>query len=540
MTIPTVSELKNKASGSGFYMPFKTLMMWACSIFLIMLFLGLLVSYFLINNREKNLYNDIQNRMEIITQNKSELVQAWATNLQNTGSHIANADVIRLFASESNMVLTENRKELSNSIHKQASYFQVTMDEYVRQNKLANAYIVGKQNEVFLKSSSAAGLTSTYRKYVEHVLETGKTFIAPFTIEDGEIVTIIARPIFSFDTINIKPRAIATLVSSFVVTDHVLHFLKDGPLNEPGEQTFILQDNFGVMQYIALSNSVPTLYSINGNKIESILVDKRSSDEFDYGRSMISNNDLFATTSYVYDTPFVVMQEYDKKSALLPLKQYSMGIHSTMLLIIVVISAFVLLMLNYVVNSRNKNRVNHQQQVLNALVKSVEIRDPYLSGHHARVAKISLDIANQMRLSIPERSTLYYSAMLSGIGKIFVPRNILTKPGKLTNAETLKLREHINFAMEVLGDMEFEFPIAEVIEQMYERIDGSGYPNSKQGAEINFLSRILGAADVYCALTKPRAYRDAMPVEKALEIMAEEQDKFDKGVVGVLKTIKEA
>ena len=538
--MPTVEDLKYKPKGSSFYMPMPAFTRWATAVFLTMLFLGMLLSHLLVNHKENSLYLDIQNRIEILTQNKTELIQAWTSNLNKAGAHISNADVIRLFVSENDLVLQGNKKIVSQSLADQATYFQVTMDEYVRQNKMASAYVAGRGGEVFIKSSSAAALTSSAKKYVDHVLETGKEYISPLTIENGEILATVVRPIYALDTLNEVPNTVGVLLSNFVVTEDVLHFLKQGDLNKAGEKTHILQNNLGVMQYVALSNNIPTLYTIQANKVDRTIVGTRSHEDFTFSKSMVSEDDVFSATSYVFDTPFIVLQEYNKKAALVTLKEYSLDIHSMMILTIVVISSLVLLMLNYVMNARNRNRVNHQQQVLNALVKAVEIRDPYLSGHHARVARISLDIANQMRLSIPERSTLYYAAMLSGIGKIFISRKILMKPSKLTVAETETLRRHIDHAMEVLGDMEFEFPIAEVIEQMYERIDGTGYPNSKQGAEINFLSRILGACDVYCALTKPRAYREAMSVKKALEVMDEEADKYDKGVMGVLRTIQES
>ena len=173
------------------------------------------------------------------------------------------------------------------------------------------------------------------------------------------------------------------------------------------------------MEYISFENGKPTLYSIKANKIDQMLVGNREKDEFDYGKSIIADKDVFATTAYVHGTPFTIMLEYDKTAALQPLSEHSAGVHGFMLLTIVVVSALILLLINYLLSTRNKYRVNHQQQVLNALVKSVEIRDPYLSGHHDRVARTALRVANQMRLSIPERSTLYYAAMLSGIGKIY-------------------------------------------------------------------------------------------------------------------------
>lgn len=539
---PSVTELKSQPKGINFYLSFKSLLSWGSVIFFGMLAVGLLLSYILINSQEKSLYSDIQDRMEVMAQDRAELILSWAKALKGAGSHIANADVIRLFAAENALAYeegNENKTDISEALQGQAKYFQITIDEYVRQNNLASAYVVGSNGQTFLQSKASAALTSTQKKYVDHVLQTGKTFISPLKVEGQQILTIVVKPIRALDHLAEQPKTVATLVSTFVVTDHIVHFLKPGPLSKPGESTHLLQNNLGVMEYIAFNNGSPTLYSIKANKVDQLLIGKRTESEFNYSKSMLSDEDVFAATAYVHGTPFILMQEYNKKVALQPLVESSTSVHGFMLLTIIVVSALVLLLINYLLSTRNKYRVNHQQQVLNALVKSVEIRDPYLSGHHDRVARTALRVANQMRLSIPERSTLYYSAMLSGVGKIFIPRKILSKPGKLTAPELKVLRGHINHAMEVLQDMDFDLPIAQVIEQMYERIDGTGYPNKKKGADINFLSRILGACDVYCALTKPRAYRDAMSIEDAIKIMEKEKDKYDKGVMGVIRQIAE-
>jgi HD-GYP domain-containing protein (c-di-GMP phosphodiesterase class II) len=539
---PSVTELKSQPTGSTFYMSFKSILNWGSVVFFGMLIIGLFLSFLLVNSREKNLYEDIQSRLEIMTQEKSGLIQAWSNTLKNAGSHIADADVMRLFAVENKMAYDPNsdkNSEILKSIKGQSRYFQVSIDEYVRQNNLVSAYVVGSQGHVFLKSSASAGLTNVPKKYVDYVLENNETFISPLQVEGEQILTVVVKPIRELDHLNAKPKAVAALISTFIVTNQIVHFLKEGPLSKPGEASYILQNNLGVMQYIAFNNDNPTLFSIKTNKVDQMLVGERSRNDFHYGKSMLFDDDVFATTAYVHGTPFIFMQEYKKGAALKPLSEHSMSIHGFMLLTIVVVSALVLLLINYLLSTRNRYRVNHQQQVLNALVKSVEIRDPYLSGHHARVARNALHIANQMRLSIPERSTLYYAAMLSGIGKIFIPRKILSKPSALTPAELKILRGHIGHAMEVLEDMDFDLPIAEVIEQMYERIDGTGYPHHKKGSDINFLSRILGACDVYCALTKPRAYREAMSVEEAIKVMEKEEDKYDKGVMGVIKQIAE-
>jgi len=170
---PSVTELKSQPKGTNFYMSFKSMISWGSMVFFSMLLVGLALSYALVHSREKDLYSDIQSRLEIMTQDKSDLVQSWAKALKSAGAHIAKADVIRLFASENALAIeegTDQNPEISESIKGQAKYFQITIDEYVRQNHLASAYVVGKDGRTFLQSTASAGLTNTQKKYVDHVL----------------------------------------------------------------------------------------------------------------------------------------------------------------------------------------------------------------------------------------------------------------------------------------------------------------------------------------------------------------------------------
>lgn len=535
-TTPTVNDLKNMSSATSFYLSPHSLIRWGLVIFGVMLTIGIILSLMLTSTRENIMFEDVKNRIEIVAQDKAELAQAWVSKLQESGKHITESDVMRLFAIDSQGAT--KKESLKKALAEQRKYFQISMNEYVRQNDLASAHIVNRDGIIVIASQSAAALNAEQLKYVQNVVDSGKDFISPFSVVDGEVVTVVAKPIFDMSGKEDGSSVSAVLVSTFVVTNKVLHFLKDSSLTKAGEKTYLLQDNAGVMQYLALNNDKATLYSIVNNNVDDTLVGERALVDFTYSKSMLDDDEVFAATSYVFDTPFIFLQEIEKSTAFADVNRYAYTVNAIMLLIVISVSGLGLLLVNFIIGIRNKYRVNHQQQVLDALVKAVEIRDPYLGGHHERVARTALEVANKMRLSIPERSTLYYAAMLSGIGKIFVSRKILTKETALTEVERKKLQEHISFAMEVLGDMDFDLPVAEVIEQMYERIDGTGYPHSKEGADINFLSRILGACDVYCALTKPRAYRDAMPVDKALKVMDEEKDKYDKGVMGVIKALK--
>src|SRR5207247_1081200 len=131
----------------------------------------------------------------------------------------------------------------------------------------------------------------------------------------------------------------------------------------------------------------------------------------------------------------------------------------------------------HLMGQRNKTRVKLLGQTMEALVRVVEARDPYLAGHHARVARLAVQVGNNMHLGVGERATLYYAAQLAAVGRLLVPRNVLAKKARLTGAERKDLEGHISHAVTILGDLDFDLPIVEVIGQMYEREDGSGHPN---------------------------------------------------------------
>jgi len=184
-----------------------------------------------------------------------------------------------------------------------------------------------------------------------------------------------------------------------------------------------------------------------------------------------------------------------------------------------------------------RDRERAVRQMVDALIRAIELRDPFLVGHTRRLRGYALDVGR--RLDLPERdlTTLDLAASLCQIGKIFVPDEILTKPDRHTEAEAEVMRSHVTHALEVLGPIDFDLPVDRVIGEMYERLDGSGYPRGLAGAQIGLLARILGAVDVFCALTAPRAYRDKIGPDKALEHLAAHAHLFDIVVTSVLADV---
>ncbi len=173
-----------------------------------------------------------------------------------------------------------------------------------------------------------------------------------------------------------------------------------------------------------------------------------------------------------------------------------------------------------------------------AMSKIVESRDPYTAGHEQQVAKIACTIARNMSLPNVQIEAIRIAGSLHDIGKIAVPSEILTKPGRLNKLEMEMVKTHAQNAYDILKTIEFPFPIAKIILQHHERIDGSGYPQGLKGEEILLEARIIGVADVLEAMSSHRPYRPTLGIESAMaEITKNRGILYDADVVDVCSRI---
>jgi PAS domain S-box-containing protein len=152
-----------------------------------------------------------------------------------------------------------------------------------------------------------------------------------------------------------------------------------------------------------------------------------------------------------------------------------------------------------------------------AVALMVESKDPYTAGHQRRVADLSRAIAREMGLSQERIESLRVAGTIHDIGKVSVPAEILAMPRKLTNLEYSLIQTHAQSGYDILKDIEFPWPIARMVLEHHERMNGSGYPNGLTGEQILLESRILAVADVVEAMATHRPYRSALGLDKALE-----------------------
>ncbi|MDL2266949.1 PAS domain-containing protein [Desulfovibrio sp. OttesenSCG-928-G15] len=177
------------------------------------------------------------------------------------------------------------------------------------------------------------------------------------------------------------------------------------------------------------------------------------------------------------------------------------------------------------------------QQTIDALVRAIEEADPFLGGHSRIMGGLASLLAKQLRLSDRDTATIEAAANLSQVGKMFVPRDILLKPGALTPEEKVEMERHVEHARNVLKDIEFDLPVVDAICQMNERLDGKGYPEGLSGDEISVYARVMAVANAFAAMAKPRSYRPALPVEEIMKILESQEGSYDPKVVAALREV---
>ncbi|OIO03538.1 MAG: hypothetical protein AUJ49_04335 [Desulfovibrionaceae bacterium CG1_02_65_16] len=164
----------------------------------------------------------------------------------------------------------------------------------------------------------------------------------------------------------------------------------------------------------------------------------------------------------------------------------------------------------------------------------VEARDPYLAGHQQRVTALALTIGQEMGLTGDDLETLRVAGLLHDIGKVYVPTDLLSRPGILRQEELSVIQMHPEVGYEILKHLDQDWPVAVIVRQHHERMDGSGYPQGLDGRFIAQGARILAVADVVDAMCSQRPYRSSLGITKALEEIERNRGRlYDERVAGI-------
>ena len=172
------------------------------------------------------------------------------------------------------------------------------------------------------------------------------------------------------------------------------------------------------------------------------------------------------------------------------------------------------------------------ERTVEAVASTVEARDPYTAGHEERVAALAVAIARDIDLTEPQIDGIKFAGIVHDVGKVRIPAEILTKPGRLFREEIDLIKTHARAGYDILKDVQLPWPVATIVLQHHERIDGSGYPNGTKGDELLIESKIVTVADVVESMSYPRPYRMALGLDAALaEIQRGRGQWYDSAVV---------
>jgi len=196
------------------------------------------------------------------------------------------------------------------------------------------------------------------------------------------------------------------------------------------------------------------------------------------------------------------------------------------------------------VRARDALQKSHEQLLvslhgtISAICKAVEARDPYTAGHQKRVAQLAHCIAQEIGLDMDRIDGLRMGATIHDIGKIHLPAEILSKPTRLTEMEFELIKSHCKVGYDILKDIVFPWPVADIAHQHHERLDGSGYPQGLKGDEICLEARIVAVADVVEAMSSHRPYRPALGIDAALEEIKTHRGRwFEPDIVDACLTL---
>lgn len=184
-----------------------------------------------------------------------------------------------------------------------------------------------------------------------------------------------------------------------------------------------------------------------------------------------------------------------------------------------------------------KRQEQAKAKTVEALVKAIELTDPYLAGQSRFMGRLAVEVTKAMNASDRDTATVETAANLSQIGKLFIDRHLLFKKEALTEEERLQVKEHVQHAAKILKDIDFGLPVYEAVFQMNELLDGRGYPQGLHSEQISFPAKVLSVANSFCAMVQPRAYRAARSVDDAISILESSEGSYDQKIVAALKEV---
>ncbi len=521
-------------------------------IILVVVSIGLVVVYKITEGNKYRIISEWSNRLTVIADARADNVEAALdVKIQQLNDLVDQASLsLYLTTYISHQVddvsIAAMRGHVQNLLRLSAMRMIVDNKAIFSTKKESGIAVVGLDNRILVSTEGLNVGISRYIKETEMAYASGEVqIINLFVGKNKALIYGLVAPVLKFQNIGSKSYVGAVVLFLSPQSD-LFSLLKDTQYRAESFESLLVTRNArqliyfnplkvgaGIFKQVSNRPSLASAYAIRYPGTTKIQTD-------------YNGEEVLVTARKINRSPWWLVQKVSI-AEVLSIENKNQN-YIIALFLMSVLSAFsavfvIILLIRQHLSRLNLNKLSQQnnsfdgrnQGVINALVKAADAHDPYCANHSKKTRDVAIAIANEMGLDGPQLASLEVAAILANIGKLQVPKKILIKKQPLTEGESKKLKEHVEIAVDMLSDVEFEGPVLDIIAQKNECLDGSGYPKGLNRDEIIIESRILSVANSFVAMISARAYRNGLKTNDVLEeLLAKSEIRYDKQVVTAL------
>jgi hypothetical protein len=497
--------------------------------------------YYSLREFRGDLIGDLRVQAQIISHGKMDTLSTWIDSKADLGGQLSNNTFVQLLAAEYSQAT--NGGSVQAALSEQLPYINRAFDLFIEQNELRGAYLFSSDGVAIASAISSPPITEYLREAVRQTA--GRSDIKVLNFRSGAkgVVLDFLTPVYGPQFIGseedrpVKAILLVTVPANDIVEDTLSSQLHP----ELRQSTYLLQRGdpaSGRQQEMVGSTSVDAVENVRAGT-------EGAGENFLKTGSVASNTIVYSYLVIPEDFQWRIVFEANTDVIEVPFSRY-------LYIGLALAGLFALLMFTATMALGWRDRVNHIDALskefrrlqalkdkminnsLRILIQAVEKRHQNLSGHSMSLAHLTKGTAAELGLTSRQQSELEQASLLSQICKSDLPKEIFDSRKRLDKEQKQLLRSRIADSLSKVAVLDLDDAVRQAIKQVFERLDGSGFPNGLKGDQIPVLSRILSTGDVFVARLSPRAYRETITAQECIEVFRANPDKYDQEVVGAL------
>ena len=498
-------------------------------------------AYYSLREFRGELIRDLRVQAQIISRGKTDTLATWINSKVDLGGQLSDNPFVQLLAAEYSQVADGGR--IQAAISEQLPYINRAFDRFVEQNELRGAYLFSSDGVAIASAIASPPITEDLRDAVRQTAGRSDIRVLNFRADEKRVVLDFLTPVYGPQFVGsaVDRPVKAVLLVTVPADDIVSEILSSQPYPDLKQSTNLLQRGdpaSGRQQESVGPTSVDAVQNIRAGT-------EGAGENFLRVRSVASDAVVYSYLVVPKDFQWRIVFEAKTDVIEVPFSRY---LYTGLALA----GLFALLIFTATMTLGWRDRVNHIDAVskefrrlqelkdkminksLQVLIQAVEERHQDLSGHSMNLARLTKGTAAELGLSPRQQSELEQASLLSQICKSDLPKEIFDSNKRLDKEQKQILRSHIAASLSNVAVLDLDDAVRQAIKQVFERLDGSGFPNGLKGDQIPLISRILSTGDVFVARLSPRAYRETIIAEECLQVFRTNPDKYDQAVVEAL------